>query len=214
MRSTTIMAGALTALVLGSTAAQAQRVPRSSTIAVNRGDFAIAPYGGYLVSQTFFEGPIGTELNVQSAPLFGVQASLPLAPGASLVGSIAHASGDLDIGVPILGGVAVGTGSTTLFDASVELRMGSERSRFLPVVQLGGGAIQRKVTVAGVDADATDFQVSGALGADFPVTSNLSVRVMAKDHWGKADFGSVGPLSAKSDDLHAVALMGGVRFTF
>lgn len=214
MRSTFLIASVLTALAFTAGSALAQRAPRSSKISVNRGEFAIAPYAGYLVSQTYFEGPLSTELNVQSAPLFGVQASLPLAPGAFIVGSVAHSSGDLDLGVPILSDISIGSSSTTLFDASVELRLGGQRSRFLPIVQLGGGAIHRKVTVAGFDADATDFQVSGALGADIPFTDNISMRLMAKDYWGKADFGSLGPLTARSEDIHTIGLTGGLRIAF
>jgi hypothetical protein len=120
----------------------------------------------------------------------------------------------LEAGVPIVGGVSVGKTNTLLLDASVELRLENARSRVVPVFQLGGGALRREVTVLGVSADATDFQVSGAIGFDMPVASNIAVRIMAKDHYGKADFGSVGPLEVKTKDLHTVALTGGVRIAF
>ncbi len=215
MRSTFLMAGVLGALAIGAQSAQAQ-LERPNTISIDRGEFAVAPYAGYLLSQSFFEGPLNSKLTIQSAPLYGVQASLPLAPGAALVGGIAYASGDLKAGLPIIGGISVGNTSTTLFDASVELRLHSfsQAGRFIPVLELGGGAIHRTVTVAGLDAKTTDFQVSGGIGADMPLTSNLSLRLMAKDHYGKADFGSFAGLSAKTDDLHTVALMGGVRIAF
>jgi len=215
MRSKLLFASVFSALAFGAQTAQAQAPARSSAISVNRGLFAVSPYGGYLVSQTFFEGPLNTKLTVQSSPLYGLQASLPLAPSASLVGSFAYGSGDLNAGVPIIGGISIGTSTTALFDASVELRAENfGGGRFIPVVELGGGAVRRTVTVAGAKAKTTDFQVSGALGADFPVAKNLALRLMAKDYWGKADFGSIGPLNAKTDDLHAIALTGGVRFAF
>lgn len=214
MRSKLPSALAVLALALSVQQANAQRPVRSSAISVTRGNFAVAPYAGYLVSQTFFEGPLNTKLSVQSSPLYGVQVSLPLAPSASLIGGIAHASGDLDAGLPIIGGISVGTTATTLMDASVELRLESFRASFIPVLQLGGGATHRKVTVAGVDASTTDFQVSGGLGADFPLSRTLSLRILAKDYYGKADFGSLGPLTAKTEDLHAVALTGGLRIAF
>jgi hypothetical protein len=214
MRAIFVGAGALTLFALWAAPATAQTTGRSSNISVSRGSLAIAPYGGYLLSQRFFDGPVSTALNVSSAPLYGAQVTLPLAPSASLTGSIAHANGDLEAGLPIIGGVSFGTAATTIFDAGVELRIGSERGRTIPIIQLGGGAIQRKVTVAGVSASTTDFQVSGGLGVDVPVTSNLALRIMAKDYYGKADFGSLGPLNARTEDLHAIALTGGIRISF
>ena len=214
MRTRLLLASAVAALAFTSVAdAQA---PRSSAIGVTRGSFALAPYAGYLVSQNFFEGPLNTTLAIQSSPVYGAQFSMPLAPGASIVGAIGYGSGDLEAGIPIVGGISIGKSSTLLLDASVELRLESlaSRNRFIPVFQLGGGAVKREVTILGVTADATDFQVSGAIGADFPLGSNLALRVMAKDYFGKADFGSVGPLNARTEDLHAVALTGGLRFAF
>ena len=208
MRSTIRMAGVLGVLAFAG-AADAQ-----SPISVNRGNFAVTPYAGYLVSQSFFDGPLNTSLGIQSSPMYGAQVSLPLAPTASIVGTLGYGSGDLEAGIPIVGGISVGKTNTLLMDASVELRLENARSRVVPVFQLGGGAIRREVTILGVTADATDFQVSGALGFDMPVASNIALRIMAKDHYGKADFGSVGPLEAKSRDIHTVALTGGVRIAF
>jgi hypothetical protein len=212
MRSLTLSAGALAALVFAGVG-EAQ-TPRSSSISVNRGAFAVAPYAGYLINQNFFEGPLNTSLGIQSSSVYGAQLSLPLAPGASIVGALGYGSGDLEAGIPILGGISIGKSSTLLLDASVELRLENSKKRFIPVFQLGGGAIRREVTIAGVTAEATDFQVSGAVGADFPLAQNIALRVMAKDHFGKADFGSVGPLEARTGDLHTVALTGGVRIAF
>lgn len=211
MRSLPLYASALSALVFASVG-EAQ-TPRSSAIGVSRGEFAIAPYAGYLLSQSFFEGPLDATLSIQSSALYGAQVSMPLAPGASLVGTIGYGSGNLEAGIPILGGISVGKTSTLLLDAAVELRL-EKGKRFVPVFELGGGAIRREVTIAGVTADATDFQVSGGIGADMPLAPNISLRFMAKDHYGKADFGSVGPLEAKTNDLHTVALTGGVRIAF
>jgi hypothetical protein len=211
MRSTILYASALALACAGSAEAQS----RSSAISVNRGSFAIAPYAGYLVAQNFFDGPLNTTLGITSSPVYGAQVSMPLAPTASIVGTVGYGSGDLEAGIPIVGGVSIGSTNTLLLDASVELRLeSSQRNRFVPVFQLGGGVIRREVSILGVTADATDFQVSGAVGADLPLASNISLRLLAKDHYGKADFGTVGPLEAKTNDLHTVALTGGVRISF
>lgn len=211
MRSILFMASALTALVCHDAAAQSVR--RANDITITRGSFAVAPYAGYLLSQEFIDGPLGAALNVQSAPIYGVQASLPLAPSASLVGTFGYSSGELRAGIPLIGGINFGETSTAVFDASVELRM-QTRGTFMPVVQLGGGATRREVRVAGFSASTTDFQVSGGIGADIPLSSNIALRVLARDYYGKADFGSVGPFEAKTNDLHAVSLTGGLRIAF
>lgn len=208
MRSTIQVAAVLSVLAF------AGELQAQSPISVNRGNFAITPYAGYLVSQSFFDGPLNTSLAIQSAPVFGAQVSMPLAPSASIVGTVGYGSGDLEAGIPIIGGVSIGQTNTLLLDASVELKLESQARRWAPVFQLGGGAIRREVTILGVTADATDFQVSGAVGLDMPLGPNVALRLMAKDHYGKADFGSVGPLEAKTKDLHAVALTGGVRIAF
>jgi hypothetical protein len=69
-------------LMAAATSAEAQR---TSNISISRGEFAVTPFGGYLLSQRFVDGPLGTSLNVASAPMYGVQASLPLAPSASII---------------------------------------------------------------------------------------------------------------------------------
>ena len=216
MRATILLTSAAAALAFASGAA-AQRP--SSPISVNRGAFAITPYAGYLVSQDFFDGPLNTSLGIQSSPVYGAQLSMPLAPTAAIVGTIGYGTGDFEAGIPIIGGISLGESSTLLMDASVELRLERAGMRMVPVFQLGGGAVRREVTILGMTADATDFHVSGAIGVDMPLARNIAVRLMAKDHYGPADFGSIdvpgiGTLSARADDLHAVALTGGVRIAF
>lgn len=189
----------------------------SSAITVDRGSFAIVPFAGYLVSENFVEGPLNTSLGGTGAALYGVQAGLPLAPGASIVGTVGYSSGSLEVGLPLLGGVSVGDNRVLLLDAGVELRLDSWETRgrrLVPLMQFGGGALRREVSVIGLTAKTTDFMVSGGIGADVLLGSGMALRIMAKDHYGKADFGTVGPLSAKTDDLHTLALSAGLRFAF
>ena len=201
------------ALLVCAASASAQ-VPRSTPISVTRGEFSISPYAGYLISESLVEGPLNTALGVTNAPVYGIQASLPLAPSASLVGTFGYASGDLEVGLPVIGGIGVGSSSATVFDAAVELRGSLGAARFLPLVQLGGGAMHRRVTVAGLTGKTTDFVVSGGVGADLPITHNVAMRFMAKDYYGKADFGSLGSYSAKTRDIHTLAISGGIRIAF
>lgn len=222
MRFTLLVGGALGAVALTTAAAQAQRTPRSSAITVTRGSFAIAPFGGYLINQNLIDGPLATSLGVSSAPLYGIQGSLPLAPGASLIGAFGYSGGDLEIGLPLVGGISVGNSTTWLFDASVELRLESwegRGKRFIPLAQLGGGALRRELSVVGLRARTTDFMVSAGVGADLPIATNMAIRLMAKDHYGRADFGSLdlgslGTLRARTNDLHTIALSAGLRVAF
>jgi hypothetical protein len=210
-------AGALAALVLTADPAQAQVVARN-TVSVSRGSFELEGFGGYLLTQKFIDGPFGTNIGMVNAPMYGVHAGLPLAPGASLVGTIAYASGNLQAGLPIIGGISVGNTEAYIYDASVQLRADTWEKRpgvkFIPLAQLGAGAMHRNVTVAGFTAKATNFEVSGGLGADIPMTRDLALRLMAKDYYAKADFGSLGSLQADTKYVHSLALTGGLRYTF
>src|SRR6187401_1643212 len=77
----------------------------------------ITPYAGYLVSGKMFDGPLGTSVSATNSPMVGVQGAVPLTRGISLVGNVAYASGDLSVGLPVIGGVNVGSAKTWLYDA-------------------------------------------------------------------------------------------------
>jgi transcriptional accessory protein Tex/SPT6 len=111
-----------------------------------------------------------------------------------------------------LGGIDIGDSNALIMDASAELR--ASLGRVAPLVQFGGGAIRREVSVAGISADGTDFHVSAGIGVDIPIASNVGLRLMAKDHYGKADFGGVGEFRARTRDIHALAITGGLQITF
>jgi hypothetical protein len=216
MRSNLLSVTVLAVLAISAHEAAAQSRPLSP-ITITRGSFSVQPFAGYLMSQSFVEGPLNTRIGSVNAPLYGVQASLPLAPSASLVGTIGYSDGDLEVGLPIVGGLSVGNSNAWIFDASAELRLDSwqdQGRRFVPFAQLGGGAIRREVTVAGISANSTDFIVSGGVGADVPLTSNMAIRLMAKDYYGKVDFGDLGSFEAKTNDFHTLGLSAGLRIAF
>ena len=77
---------------------------------------SFTPYAGYLVTGNWYDGPVGTSLSTTNAPMVGAQGSLPLSRGIALVGNLAYASGDLRVGLPLIGGVNVGTAKTWLYD--------------------------------------------------------------------------------------------------
>lgn len=180
------------------------------------GTFGLAPFAGYLVSESLIEGPLGTSLGSASGPVIGGQLSLPLGGWVSLVGTVAYGGADLEAGVPILGGVSVGDTETWLFDGTFELRPDWDDggARVIPVVQLGAGAIDRRLSVGGIDATSTDFVVAGGAGFDIPVGAGMSIRLLARDLYGKADFGSIGSVRARTDEVHTMSFSAGLRFGF
>jgi len=216
MRKTSSATFILAAALLGATSSHAQTsLPRAES--PSPGVLGIAPFAGYLISEPLVEGPLSTSVGGANAPVYGAQLSVPLFASVSLVGTVGYASGDLDVGVPLIGGISVGDSKTWLFDGGLELRPDSWQesgSRFIPVVQLGGGALRRELNVAGIAATSTDFVVSGGIGADIPIGPNVAIRMMAKDHYGKADFGSIGVISARTEGIHTLALSGGLRMSF
>lgn len=187
-----------------------------SAIAMNRGNITIEPFAGYLVTPSYFNGPLNTTLGSSGAALYGAMLSLPLAPSASIVGTAGYSSGNLRAGIPLLGGYNFGTSNTWVFDASVELRADNMKKtgRFVPFAQLGGGAMRRTVGVAGFNAHTTDFTVSGGVGLNIPLSRNSDISLLAKDYYGKADFGSIGSLNVRTKDINTIALTGGVRIGF
>jgi len=214
MRAQLLAVAGLAAAVLAvATPAQAQR--GSNTIIVKRGEFSISPYAGYVFTSKFANGPFGTSIGSANGALYGVQAGLPLSPNASLVGGFAYSSADLRVGVPILGGVNIGTSKAYLYEGDLELRASQLKnglaSGFTPFLQVGAGAIHRNVSM-GVEATSTDFAVNGGVGADFAITPTFMLRLMAKDYIGKASFDNSDLLTTNT--LNNIALNAGVRLTF
>ena len=209
----------LAAASLSPVEAQRGRRPprRESAITVSRGSAAIVPFAGYLITPAFFEGPLNTTLGSSGAPLYGAALSVPLAPAASIVGTAGYSRGNLRVGLPFVGGYDFGTSSTWVFDAAVELRadnMAQGGGRFVPFAQLGGGALRREVGISGVKTHSTDFTVSAGLGFNIPLSGSSGIQVLAKDYYGKADFGSIGSIDVKTDDMHTIGLSGGIRIGF
>lgn len=204
----------ITALVIAAALSGAGTASAQSDF--RRGTFGFSPFAGYLISESLIEGPMGTTLGSSSGPVVGGQLSLPLGSWISLVGTAGFGSADLEAGVPIFGGVSVGDTKTWLLDGAIEVRPDRDGlgTRVIPVLQLGAGVIDRRFSVRGLNASSTDFVVSGGAGFDIPLSSGMAIRLMARDYYGKADFGSFGPVQARTDEVHTVSLSAGLRFGF
>ncbi len=175
----------------------------------------VVPYAGYLISGSYVNGPLGTDLKSANGPVFGVQLGLPLGGKLALVGNVAYSSADLKVGVPIVGGVSAGTSAEYLYDGALQLGTtlaGGGRS-VSPFLQVGAGAIHRDLTVAGITARSTDLAFNAGVGVDVDVIPGVGLRLMAKDYVGKLDLGT-NAIPVKSGTINNVALSVGLKVAF
>ncbi len=202
-------------VVAGLALAAPAQAQRGSPIVVKRGEFAVVPYAGYMITTSFAKGPLSTSLGSANGAVYGGQLALPLTPNASLVGGVGYSNGNLRVGLPVIGGINVGTAKAYIYEGDLELR-GSQGKQglswgFTPFLQVGAGAIHRNLSAIGLQATSTDFAINGGVGADFAVSPGFALRLMAKDYVGKATFDSG---LAQTGTLNNVSLSGGVRITF
>jgi len=71
--------------------------------------FDVTPYAGYMMFGKLFTGPVGTSISAGSGPVYGAQMSLTMAKNVALYGNVGYSSSDLKIGLPIIGGLDVGS---------------------------------------------------------------------------------------------------------
>ena len=85
------------------------------------GSFGITPYAGYMKFGNLVNGPLGTSVRSAGGPVYGAEATVGITRGLALVGNVAYASSDLEVGVPIVGGLSFGKSSALLYDAALRL---------------------------------------------------------------------------------------------
>ena len=200
-RTTVALAAALTL----TGAAQAQ-TPVGATL---------TPYAGYLVTGNWYDGPIGTSIKTASGPTVGVQGSVPLANGIALVGNLAYASGDLRIGLPLIGGVNVGSTKTWLYDAGIEIGgLGNKPTGIAPFVQGGIGGMTYDVSASVFNTRATNVAYTGGVGVDVGLSKGFALRLQAKDWISRFNSEDAVGFRAEGNLAHNVALTAGMKFSF
>ncbi len=203
-----IAAGSLAAIAFAAPL-QAQADPLASV--------EFAPYAGYMVSNSLVDGPMGTGIASSGSPLYGIQLGVPLTGNISVIGNLARAQGDIEVGLPIVGGIPIGTSTTWFMDVDVELGLplGSGRARALtPFVQLGAGAMRQSLEVTGLSTGATNFALNAGAGIDLGFSPNIGLRLMAKDYIGKFDFQEATSFDLDRGSAHNIALSAGLRIAF
>jgi opacity protein-like surface antigen len=165
----------------------------------------LTPYVGYMSFGSFMNGPLGTQLTNQSAPVYGVQLGIDVAPNVAVVGNVGYSDSNLRIGVPILGGLSVGDSKVLMYDGGLQLRLPSALalgSGLVPWVEGGAGAMRFQVKTGPVTANSTNFAFNAGGGIDYQLSRSLGIRGMVKDYMGKFDFQEATGLSIGSKLSH------------
>jgi len=177
--------------------------------------FDVSPYAGYMMFGKLFEGPIGTSISAGSGPLYGAQMSLTMAKNVAIYGNVGYSSSDLKVGIPILGGLNVGSSKALLYDGGVELKVPMQQASMVtPFVQGGIGGIRYEVTSGFLNTKATNVAYNVGGGVDVKLSPNFGVRLLAKDYLGKFDFKEATSLNLNGKTTNNVALSLGVNFGF
>ncbi len=177
--------------------------------------FDVTPYAGYMMFGKLFTGPVGTSISAGSGPVYGAQMSLTMAKNVALYGNVGYSSSDLKIGLPIIGGLDVGSSKALMYDGGVELKVPMQAASMVtPFVQGGIGAIKYEVSSGFLDANATNVAYNFGGGVDVRLTPNFGLRLMAKDYLGKFDFKEATSFDLNSKMTNNVALSAGVKLAF
>ena len=175
------------------------------------GSFGITPYAGYMKFGNLVNGPLGTSVRGAAGPVYGGEATLGITRGLALVGNVAYASTDLEVGLPIVGGLSFGKSSALLYDAALRLRVPLAAGGISPFVQAGAGAMGQEIEVGPVATKATNFAYNVGAGVDVPLGSRLGLQLMAKDYIGKFDAREATALDLNTETTHNWTLSAGVR---
>jgi hypothetical protein len=152
----------------------------------------VTPYVGFLASGSIANGPFGFEIGNAGAPVYGLQLGLNLTPNIAIVGNIGYADSELEAGLPIIGGYSFADSKVLMYDGGLQLRFPvTTRSGtgIVPFIEGGIGAIRNELTVGPVRTTSTNVAMIAGGGLDLQLTNSLGVRLMAKDHMSRFDYG-------------------------
>ena len=186
---------ALAALVMGAVPLAAQDRPVAS----------LTPYVGLLASGNIASGPFGTGVGNRSAPLYGAQLGINLHRNISIVGNFGYSDTELVAGMPLIGGVNVADSKVMMYDGGLQLRFPTVTNRgtgFVPFVEGGVGAIRNEITSGLVNTTSTNVAFVAGGGLDMQLNRDLGIRLMAKDHISRFDFGEAIGFNATGNRAH------------
>ena len=152
----------------------------------------VTPYVGFLASGSIANGPFGFEVGNAGAPVYGLQLGFNVTSNIALVGNIGYADSQLEAGLPIIGGYSLADSKIMMYDGGVQLRFPAVTAGgtgIVPFVEGGVGGIRNEVTVGPVRTTSTNVAVIAGGGVDLQVTNAFGLRLMAKDHMSRFDYG-------------------------
>ena len=179
-----------------------------------RTSIEVTPYAGYMVYGKYLEGPLGTSLSNASSPLYGAQIGLNLGRHVSVVGNVGYAKSDVEVGLPFIGGISVGSSNVLLYDGSLQLRLPLPASSVSPFVQAGAGMIRYEIENGFLNTKANNVAFNVGAGLDYQITPNIGLRLMAKDYVGKFDFKDATQFDINGKTAHNFALSAGIKLGF
>jgi hypothetical protein len=175
--------------------------------------FAVIPYAGYMVFGDILEGPLGTSLSNTNGSIVGAQLSMPVAGPLALYINGGLAQSDLSVGLPLLGGISVGSSDAWLFDGGLELRVPAS-GRLRPVLQAGAGATRYSMRNSLIRTESTNAMGTLGLGVDLAIAPSAGLRLMVRDHIGRFDFREAVFADIQGRTSHHVGLTAGLRLSF
>ncbi len=204
MSNSSLLAGALAGLLLAAPL-HAQAGAKSS--------LGITPYAGYMKFGSIANGPFGSSLRNAGTVVYGAELSLGLSRSLALVGNLGYARPNLEVGVPVVGGLSVGESSVLLYDAGLRLSVPLQSGGLplTPFVQAGAGGVRQSVRVNPVETHASNFAYNFGGGVDVALSPRLGVQVMAKDYIGKFDVREATGVDVNTKTTHNWALSAGLR---
>ncbi len=206
----------LSVLIASATAIAAVAAPLHAQSA-SATALQLTPYAGYMIFGNFLNGPLGTSVSNAPGLMYGTQIGLRIAPNVSLIGNVAESNSNLQIGVPFLGGVNVGSSQVTMYDAGLEFDLPRSAQAGLPLnlfLQAGAGGMHYAISDSYVNTKATNFAGNFGGGADVTLGRGLALRLMAKDYVGKFNFQDATGFNINGNTTHNWALNAGLRFDF
>jgi Outer membrane protein beta-barrel domain len=170
----------------------------------------LVPFAGYMVFGDLLRGPLGTTLSNSNGTVFGAQLGLHVAGPVSVYGSGAFSRSDLTVGVPFLGGVAVGRTDAWLADAGLQFEAATA-GPVAPLVQAGVGAVRYDISNGPLRTRSTNAVLAFGAGIDVDL-GPVGLRLMARDHVGRFDFQQAAFVDIEGRTAHHVSLIAGLRF--
>lgn len=177
----------------------------------------VTPYVGYLTFGDYLDGPVGTRISNKSTAMYGVQLGLDMTPNVALVGNLGYADSNIQVGLPIIGGVSIADSKVLLYDAGLQLRLPATTALgtgLVPFVGAGAGAIRYEVRSGPLKTNATNFAGNIGGGLDLQLTRQIGLRGEVKDYIGKFDFKEATQFNLKSKVAHNVAYNLGLNLAF